>query len=165
MQQWSWVQRIYSGAYLPRDRHQILKYWQRSAVYCNCLQRLHNSVDGKDFIYRWKSGKPRLWPLSHRDSGWIGRAAHGWLLGKYSALAVGTYCRCYPPVSFTSHSLFVNCFVALSLASEPCRQRFLGLLSFTLNSSCTNKMYFDSVTSAVPAEEQNRRNREMNPYT
>lgn len=42
---------------------------QGGAVYCNCSQRLHNSVDGKGFICRWKPGKPRLRPLSHRDSG------------------------------------------------------------------------------------------------
>ena len=95
----------------------------------------------------------------------LGRAAHGWLLGRYSALAVGTYSLCYPPITFTNHSLLANCFVALSLGSELCRQHFLGLLSFTLNSSFINMIYFDSVTSTLLAEEQNRRNREMNLYT
>ena len=135
MQQWSWVQRIYSGAYLPRDRRQILKYWQRSAVYCNCLQRLHNLVDGKDFIYRWEiretsavtfvAQRQRLnWPCRTRLTAW-----------RISCFG----CRDLQPLLSADcvhkPQSTVNCFVALSRSSEPCRQHFLGLLSFTLNSS------------------------------
>ena len=73
----------------------------------------------------------------------FGRAAHGFdCLADIPLWLSGLTASAIRRLRSQTHSLFVNCFVALSLSTESRRQHFLGLLSFTLNSSFVTENIF-----------------------